>query len=172
MSSGINPIDLNLASNYIVLTNLNILNYMTEINGTKLEQYNSDVNKVESDEDTQAVSEKEDVDNTQKIQSEQNAQTYYDKQIIEDALNLAADLGIYVSAGSDIQTLMDNIKSRLDDLKSAFNGNENLNGVVEEYSNRYDYIFAQYMDKKAVLQNQVLTTLDVMSLNNIASSGM
>ncbi|MGN0196665.1 MAG: hypothetical protein ACI4B8_01530 [Candidatus Gastranaerophilaceae bacterium] len=171
--SPVNSIEAyNMAASLYVSTSTNLMYTLTDVTIRRLQELNIDVDEVSSEAEAQEIIAEEEAKQTEQTQSAQNAETYYDKQIINDAVQLAEDLGLYVSTDVDILTLMENIQNYLASLEAAVSGNENLEKVVEEYSNRYDYIYSQYMDKKATLSSQVLGSLDVMGSNNIASITM
>ncbi len=161
-----------MAASLYVSTSTNLMYTLTDVTIRRLQELNIDVDEVSSEDEAQEIIAEEEAKQTEQTQSAQNAETYYDKQIINDAVQLAEDLGLYVSTDVDILTLMENIQNYLASLEAAVSGNENLEKVVEEYSNRYDYIYSQYMDKKSTLSSQVLGSLDVMGSNNIASITM
>lgn len=171
--SPVNSIEAyNMAASLYVSTSTNLMYTLTDVTIRRLQELNIDVDEVSSEDEAQEIIAEEEAKQTEQTQSAQNAETYYDKQIINDAVQLAEDLGLYVSTYVDILTLMENIQNYLASLEAAVSGNENLEKVVEEYSNRYDYIYSQYMDKKSTLSSQVLGSLDVMGSNNIASITM
>lgn len=171
--SPVNSIEAyNMAASLYVSTSTNLMYTLTDVTIRRLQELNINVDEVSSEDEAQAIIAEEEAKQTEQTQSAQNAETYYDKQIINDAVQLAEDLGLYVSTDVDILTLMENIQNYLASLEAAVSGNENLEKVVEEYSNRYDYIYSQYMDKKSTLSSQVLGSLDVMGSNNIASITM
>ena len=171
--SPVNSIEAyNMAASLYVSTSTNLMYTLTDVTIRRLQELNIDVDEVSSEAEAQEIIAEEEAKQTEQTQSAQNAETYYDKQIINDAVQLAEDLGLYVSTDVDILTLMENIQNYLASLEAAVSGNENLEKVVDEYSNRYDYIYSQYMDKKATLSSQVLGSLDVMGSNNIASITM
>lgn len=171
--SPVNSIEAyNMAASLYVSTSTNLMYTLTDVTIRRLQELNIDVDEVSSEAEAQEIIEEEEAKQTEQTQSAQNAETYYDKQIINDAVQLAEDLGLYVSTDVDILTLMENIQNYLASLEAAVSGNENLEKVVEEYSNRYDYIYSQYMDKKSTLSSQVLGSLDVMGSKNIASITM
>lgn len=171
--SPVNSIEAyNMGASLYVSTSTNLMFTLTDVTIRRLQELNIDVDEVSSEDEAQKIIAEEEAKQTEQTQSAQNAETYYDKQIINDAVQLAEDLGLYVSTDVDILTLMENIQNYLASLEAAVSGNENLEKVVEEYSNRYDYIYSQYMDKKSTLSSQVLGSLDVMGSNNIASITM
>lgn len=171
--SPVNSIEAyNMAASLYVSTSTNLMYTLTDVTIRRLQELNINVDEVSSEDEAQAIIAEEEAKQTEQTQSAQNAETYYDKQIINDAVQLAEDLGLYVSTDVDILTLMENIQNYLASLEAAVSGNENLEKVVEEYSNRYDYIYSQYMDKKSTLSSQVLGSLDVMGSNNIAAITM
>ena len=171
--SPVNSIEAyNMAASLYVSTSTNLMYTLTDVTIRRLQELNIDVDEVSSEAEAQEIIAEEEAKQTEQTQSAQNAETYYDKQIINDAVQLAEDLGLYVSTDVDILTLMENIQNYLASLEAAVSGNENLEKVIEEYSNRYDYIYSQYMDKKSTLSSQVLGSLDVMGSNNIASITM
>ena len=171
--SPVNSIEAyNMAASLYVSTSTNLMYTLTDVTIRRLQELNIDVDEVSSEAEAQEIIAEEEAKQTEQTQSAQNAETYYDKQIINDAVQLAEDLGLYVSTDVDILTLMENIQNYLASLEAAVSGNENLEKVVEEYSNRYDYIYSQYMDKKSTLSSQVLGSLDVMGSNNISSITM
>ena len=171
--SPVNSIEAyNMAASLYVSTSTNLMYTLTDVTIRRLQELNIDVDEVSSEAEAQEIIAEEEAKQTEQTQSAQNAETYYDKQIINDAVQLAENLGLYVSTDVDILTLMENIQNYLASLEAAVSGNENLEKVVEEYSNRYDYIYSQYMDKKSTLSSQVLGSLDVMGSNNIASITM
>ena len=164
----INPIDSMMvaSSTYTEMTAQHMA-AISDVTRRQLEEYDISVRDVSSEKDAQKkIDEKKQTD---KVKAQQNAETYYDKQIVSDALHLAEDIGLSVMYGTDILILMDNIKSRLTELKDTVGDNKNLSKVVEEYSNRYDYIYAQYMNKKDFLNNQVIMSLDAMSVSSLAT---
>lgn len=170
MTSPINSItSINIVSSYIAAENAKMLSAVTNLTKKRLEEYGVDVEKIQTEDEALAILEEKELEETEQLQSSQNGETYYDKQIISDALDLASDLGLYFDTGIDLETLMENIQNRLAELKSAVGDNENLNEVVDEYSNRYDYIYSQYMNKKSVLSSQLTASLDISGLNNIAA---
>ena len=171
--SPVNSIEAyNMAASLYVSTSTNLMYTLTDVTIRRLQELNIDVDEVSSEAEAQEIIAEEEAKQTEQTQYAKNAETYYDKQIINDAVQLAEDLGLYVSTDVDILTLMENIQNYLASLEAAVSGNENLEKVVEEYSNRYDYIYSQYMDKKSTLSSQVLGSLDVMGSNNIASITM
>lgn len=171
--SPVNSIEAyNMAASLYVSTSTNLMYTLTDVTIRRLQELNIDVDEVSSEDEAQEIIAEEEAKQTEQTQSAQNAETYYDKQIINDAVQLAEDLGLYVSTDVNILTLMENIQNYLASLEAAVSGNENLEKVVEEYSNRYDYIYSQYMDKKSTLSSQVLGSLDVMGSNNIAAITM
>ena len=171
--SPVNSIEAyNMAASLYVSTSTNLMYTLTDVTIRRLQELNIDVDEVSSEDEAQEIIAEEEAKQTEQTQSAQNAETYYDKQIINEEVQLAEDLGLYVSTDVDILTLMENIQNYLASLEAAVSGNENLEKVVEEYSNRYDYIYSQYMDKKSTLSSQVLGSLDVMGSNNIASITM
>ena len=171
--SPVNSIEAyNMAASLYVSTSTNLMYTLTDVTIRRLQELNIDVDEVSSEAEAQEIIAEEEAKQTEQTQSAQNAETYYDKQIINDAVQLAEDLGLYVSTDVDILTLMENIQNYLASLEAAVSGNENLEKVVEEYSNRYDYIYSQYMDKKSTLSSQLLGSLHVMGSNNIASITM
>ena len=152
--SPVNSIEAyNLAASLYVSTSTNLMNALTDVTRRRLQELNIDVDEVSSEDEAQEIIAEEEAKQTEQTQS-------------------AQDLGLYVSTDVDILTLMENIQNYLASLEAAVSGNENLEKVVEEYSNRYDYIYSQYMDKKSTLSSQVLGSLDVMGSNNIASITM
>lgn len=172
MTSPISSItNLNIVSSYIAAENAKMLSAVTNLTKKRLEEYGVDVDKIQTEDEALAILEEkelEETEQTEQLQSSQNSETYYDKQIMSDALDLASDLGLYFDTSIDLETLMENIQNRLAELKSAVGDNENLNKVVDEYSNRYDYIYSQYMDKKSVLSAQLIASVEISGLNNIA----
>lgn len=169
MADGISAINLITASNaYYTATSINLQNNLSSITLRRLQEYGINVEEVKSEEEAQTIIEEKEAEKTQKIQTQQNSESYYDKQIMSDVINLAEDLGIYVGSDTDVETIMDNIQSRLTHLQNIVGDNKNLKSVVEEYSNRYDYIYAQYMNKKATLENQIITSLDAMSISFVS----
>lgn len=172
MTSPISSItNLNIVSSYIAAENAKMLSAVTNLTKKRLEEYGVDVDKIQTEDEALAILEEKELEEakqTEQLQSSQNSETYYDKQIMSDALDLASDLGLYFDTSIDLETLMENIQNRLTELKSAVGDNENLNKVVDEYSNRYDYIYSQYMDKKSVLSAQLIASVEISGLNNIA----
>lgn len=171
MISPISSKDINVVLSYIVATKAKVLNSVTNLTRRRLEEYGVDADEFQTEDDALLVlkqKELEESEKTKQIKTSQNGETYYDKQIMSDALALASDLGLYFDTDIDFETLMANIQNRLAELKSAVGDNENLNEIVDEYSNRYDYIYSQYMDKKSVLSTQLTASLEVSGLNNIA----
>ncbi|MGN0014908.1 MAG: hypothetical protein ACI37T_05765 [Candidatus Gastranaerophilaceae bacterium] len=172
MTSPISSItNLNIVSSYIAAENAKMLSAVTNLTKKRLEEYGVDVDKIQTEDEALAILEEKELEEakqTEQLQSSQNSETYYDKQIMSDALDLASDLGLYFDTSIDLETLMENIQNRLAELKSAVSDNENLNKVVDEYSNRYDYIYSQYMDKKSVLSAQLIASVEISGLNNIA----
>lgn len=167
MSEGISAINAVAANSLYVSTSTNILSALTDITCRRLEEYNINVEDVSSEEEARAIIEQKEAEKVKKNESAKNAETYFDKQIIADAINLSEDLGLFVSSDTDIRTLMENIKDRLNHLSNIVGDNKNMKKVVDEYSNRYDYIYAQYMNKKDFLSNQIITSLDAMSVNGV-----
>ena len=165
----INPIDamMTASSLYAESTAMH-LTAITEATRRQLDKYDINVRDVSSEEEAQRLIEEK--KQTEQVKAQQNGETYYDKQIISDAINLAEDLGLSVMMGTDILVLMDNIQARLTQLQNSVGNNDNLKKVVDEYSNRYDYIYAQYMNKKDFLESQIITTLDAMSLTGVSVS--
>ena len=163
----INPIDeMMVASSAYTEMTAQHMAALSDVTRRQLEEYDISVRDVSSEEEAQKlIDEKK---QTEKVKTQQNAETYYDKQIISDAINLAEDIGLSVMYGTNILILMDNIKSRLTELKDTVGDNKNLSKVVDEYSNRYDYIYAQYMNKKDFLNNQIITSLDAMSVSSVS----
>ena len=164
MSEGIKAISAltSAQSSYYLATVSNVLSSITEVTKRRLEEYNIEVEEVTAEEEAVAIIEEKEAEKTQQTQTVQNSETYYDKQILADAINLASDLGIYVGSNTDVITLMDNIQNRLAEIESAVGDNENMSKIVEEYTNRYDYIYAQYMNKKDTLSDQIIKSLDIM----------
>lgn len=171
MTSPISATDINIVSSYIAATNAKMLIAVTNLTRKRLEEYGVDVDEIQSEDEALAILQQKELEESEKtgqLKISQNGETYYDKQIMSDALDLASDLGLYFDTGIDLDTLMENIQNRLTELRSAVGDNENLNEVVDEYSNRYDYIYSQYMDKKSVLSSQLTASIEISGLNNIA----
>ncbi|MBQ2644837.1 hypothetical protein IJG14_04605 [bacterium] len=169
MSMSINETNsAEVAASLYIATSTKIMTNLTEATKSKLVQYNIDVEKVNSEEEAQALINEKETEKIEKNNSSKNAETYYDKQIISDAINLAEDLGLYVDTSTDIETLMYNIQSRLTQLQNTLGDSENMKKIVDEYSNRYDYIYAQYMNKKEFLSTQIITSLDAMSIGSVS----
>ena len=137
------------ANQLAVTVSTNILTTLSSMTLRRLNELDINTENINSEEDALAAIEAKEAEQAkaEKTESEQNAQTYYDKQIISDAIQLAQDLGLYVSQDDELSVVMDNIKDRLDELQAELGGNDNTKSVVDEYSNRYDYIYAQYMNK-------------------------
>lgn len=166
----INAIDAANASALYVNTTTQIYTTLNEITQRRLEEYGIDVSTVKSEKDAEKILQEKETEKTEKTNSQKNAETYYDKQVISDAINLAEDIGIYVGFDTDVRTIMENIKYRLTMLNNTVGDNKHLKEVIDEYSNRYDYIYAQYMNKKDFLENQIVTSLDAMSVSSATLS--
>ncbi len=173
MTAGISAIEsYSIAASYFISTSTNLLKTVTDLTRRKLETHGITVSETTTEQEAQAVLEEKEAEKTQKTQSVQNSETYYDKQIMADALSLAQDLGIYVGGNIDIYTLMENIKDQLTMLEGVIGDNKNMKAILDEYQSRYAYVYSQYMDKKGTLANQMVSTLDIMGSTNIASSGL
>ncbi len=162
------------ANQLAVTVSTNILTTLSSMTLRRLNELDINTENINSEEDALAAIEAKEAEQAkaEKTESEQNAQTYYDKQIISDAIQLAQDLGLYVSQDDELSVVMDNIKDRLDELQAELGGNDNTKSVVDEYSNRYDYIYAQYMNKATTLKSQIITSLDVMGMNGAVSASL
>lgn len=162
------------ANQLAVTVSTNILTTLSSMTLRRLNELDINTENINSEEDALAAIEAKEAEQAkaEKTESEQNAQTYYDKQIISDAIHLAQDLGLYVSQDDELSVVMDNIKDRLDELQAELGGNDNTKSVVDEYSNRYDYIYAQYMNKATTLKSQIITSLDVMGMNGAVSASL
>ena len=162
------------ANQLAVTVSTNILTTLSSMTLRRLNELDINTENINSEEDALVAIEAKEAEQAkaEKTESEQNAQTYYDKQIISDAIQLAQDLGLYVSQDDELSVVMDNIKDRLDELQAELGGNDNTKSVVDEYSNRYDYIYAQYMNKATTLKSQIITSLDVMGMNGAVSASL
>lgn len=171
MTSGINEINSQAlaASSLYISTSVKVYTALKESTLSKLKSYNIEVTETMTEEEAQEIIEEKEAEKAQQTQATQNSETYYDKQIITDAKNLASDLGLFTNEDTDVLTLMENIAARLQELETSVGDNENLKNVVDEYSNRYDYIYAQYMNKKSTLSSQIVSSMDIMGLNGISS---
>lgn len=169
--SEINSIAMN---QLYISTTTSILNSLSAMTLRRLKELDIDTANIVSEEEALAAIEEKETEEAQSVQTEsaQNAQTYYDKQIIADAIQLAQDLGLTVSQNDELSVVMDNIKNRLDELQAQLGGNQNTKDVVDEYTNRYDYIYSQYMNKGSTLKSQIITSLDVMGTNGAVSAGL
>lgn len=172
MVDKISEINSIAANQLAISTTTNILNSLSAMTLRRLDELDINTEGIDSEEEALAAIDAKEAEKTQKTESEQNAQTYYDKQIIADAIQLAQDLGLYVSQDDELTVVMDNIKDRLDELQAQLGGNENTKSVVDEYSSRYDYIYAQYMNKATTLKSQIITSLDVMGTSGAVSAGL
>lgn len=174
MVDKISEINSVAANQLAISTTTSIMNSLSAMTWRRLNELDINTEEITSEEDALAAIEAKEAEETKagKTDSEQNAQTYYDKQIIADAIQLAQDLGLSVSQDDELTVVMDNIKDRLDELQAQLGGNENTKSVVDEYSNRYDYIYAQYMNKGSTLKNQIITSLDVMGTSGAVSAGL
>lgn len=172
MVDKISEINSIAANQLAIATTTNILNSLSAMTLRRLDELDISTTEINSEEEALAAIEAKEIEKTQKTEAEQNAQTYYDKQIIADAIQLAQDLGLYVSQDDELSVVMDNIKDRLEELQAQLSGNENTKNVVDEYSNRYDYIYAQYMNKATTLKTQIITSLDVMGTSGTVSAGL
>jgi len=167
--SAVNLIDVQAQNAYYVATTTQVYNSLSEITLRHLQEYGINIEEVKSEEEAQSLIDKKEAEKTEKV-SQQNAESYYDKQIMSDLVNLAEDLGVYVGSGTDIFTLIDNVQARLTHLENTVGDNKNLKSIVDEYSNRYDYIYAQYMNRKSTLEYQIISSLDAMSISNVSLS--
>lgn len=172
MVDKISEINSIAANQLAISTTTNILNSLSAMTLRRLDELDINTEGIDSEEEALAAIDAKEAEKTQKTESEQNAQTYYDKQIIADAIQLAQDLGLYVSQDDELTVVMDNIKDRLDELQAQLGGNDNTKSVVDEYSSRYDYIYAQYMNKATTLKSQIITSLDVMGTSGAVSAGL
>lgn len=157
-----------------VATTTSILNSLSSMTLRRLNDLDISTEGITSEEEALAAIEEKEAEETKAAQTEsaQNAQTYYDKQIISDAIQLAQDLGLTVSQNDELSVVMDNIKYRLSELQEQLSGNQNTKDVVDEYTNRYDYIYSQYMNKGSTLKSQIITSLDVMGMNGAVSASL
>ena len=174
MVDKISEINSVAANQFAVAVSSNILATLSSMTLRRLNELDINTENITSEEDALAAIEAKEAEQAkaEKTESEQNAQTYYDKQIISDAIQLAQDLGLYVSQDDELSVVMDNIKDRLEELQAELGGNENTKNVVDEYSNRYDYIYAQYMNKGSTLKSQIITSLDVMGVSGAVSASI
>lgn len=174
MVDKISEINSVAANQLYIATTTSILKSLSSMTLRRLKELNIDTESIASEEEALAAIEEKEAEQTQSVQTEsaQNAQTYFDKQIIADAIQLAQDLGLSVSQNDELSVVMDNIKNRLDELQAQLGGNQNTKDVVDEYTNRYDYIYAQYMNKGSTLKSQIITTLDVMGTSGAVSAGL
>lgn len=174
MVDKISEINSVAANQFAVAVSSNILATLSSMTLRRLNELDINTDNITSEEDALATIEAKEAEQAkaEKTESEQNAQTYYDKQIISDAIQLAQDLGLYVSQDDELSVVMDNIKDRLEELQAELGGNENTKNVVDEYSNRYDYIYAQYMNKGSTLKSQIITSLDVMGVSGAVSASI
>ncbi len=174
MVDKISEINSVAANQFAVAVSSNILATLSSMTLRRLNELDINTENITSEEDALATIEAKEAEQAkaEKTESEQNAQTYYDKQIISDAIQLAQDLGLYVSQDDELSVVMDNIKDRLEELQAELGGNENTKNVVDEYSNRYDYIYAQYMNKGSTLKSQIITSLDVMGVSGAVSASI
>ena len=172
MVDKISEINSIAANQLAISTTTNILNSLSAMTLRRMDELDINTEGINSEEEALAAIDAKEAEKTQQTESEQNAQTYYDKQIIADAIQLAQDLGLYVSQDDELTVVMDNIKDRLDELQAQLGGNDNTKSVVDEYSNRYDYIYAQYMNKATTLKTQIITSLDVMGTSGAVSAGL
>lgn len=171
MTSGISEINSQaaIASAQYVTTSLNVMTSLKESTIAKLKSYNVEATENMTEEEAQKIIDEKEAEKAQQTQATQNSETYYDKQIITDAKSLAEDIGVFTGEDTDVLTLMENIAARLQQLESTVGDNKNLKSIVDEYSNRYDYIYAQYMNKKSTLSSQIVSSMDIMGLNGISS---
>ncbi len=174
MVDKISEINSVAANQLYIATTTSILNSLSSMTLRRLKELDINTEKINSEEEALAAIEEKENEKTQTENTiaEQNAQTYYDKQIIADAIQLAQDLGLSVMQNDELSVVMDNIKNRLDELQAQLSGNENTKDVVDEYTNRYDYIYAQYMNKGSTLKSQIITSLDVMGMNGAVSASL
>lgn len=172
MVDKISEINSIAANQLAISTTTSIMNSLSAMTWQRLNELGINTEEINSEEDALDAIEAKEAEQAQKTESEQNAQTYYDKQIIADAIQLAQDLGLYVTQDDELTVVMDNIKDRLEELQAQLGGNENTKSVVDEYSNRYDYIYAQYMNKATTLKTQIITSLDVMGTSGAVSAGL
>ncbi|MCR5261098.1 MAG: hypothetical protein K6C94_04595 [Candidatus Gastranaerophilales bacterium] len=166
--SAINLMNVQAQNAYYVATTTQLYSSLSELTLYRLQEYGIRTEEIKSEDEAQALIEKKEAEKAEKVKAQQNGETYYDKQIMSDLIHLAEDIGVYVGTSTDIFTLVDNVKARLTHLQNIVGDNKNLKSIVDEYSNRYDYIYAQYMDKKATLQNQIITSLDAMSISFVS----
>lgn len=171
MTLGISEINSQtaIASAQYISTSFNVMTALKESTITKLKSYNIEVTEKMTEEEAQKIIDEKEAEKAQQTQATQNSETYYDKQIITDAKSLAEDIGVFTGEDTDVLTLMENIATRLKELESTVGDNKNLKSIVDEYSNRYDYIYAQYMNKKSTLSSQIVSSMDIMGLNGISS---
>jgi DNA polymerase II small subunit/DNA polymerase delta subunit B len=174
MTDGITSITAALNANYIA-TSTNLASKLSSLTLRRLKEYDIDVNEVTSEAEATALIKEKEAEKAQQAaqtESSQNGQTYYDKQIISDAIQLASDLGLSVSQDTEVDVIMTNINDRLTQLSGQLGNNENMKKVVDEYTNRFDYIYAQYMNKGSTLKSEVVSTLDVMGMNGAVSTNL
>lgn len=174
MTSGISEINSQtaIASALYLSTTANVMTALKESTIKKLKIYDIEITQTMTEDEAQKIINDKEAEKTQQTQSSQNAETYYDKQILADAIQLAGDLGLYIGSDTNVETIMDNIQNRLAELSSAVGDNDNMSKIVEEYTNRYDYIYAQYMNKKDTLSNQIISSLDIMGTTSVATAMM
>lgn len=119
-----------------------------------------DAEEVKSNEEAEAIlAQKEETAKVSETEDKTNGVSYYDKELLNDIRLLALDLGLYVSEDTDMETLLYNISVQIALLKDLFANNDNLKEVAQQFDDRYQNIYANYMSKRNTLQNQTLVSL-------------
>ena len=139
-----------------------VLNLSTLSISLKRRLINAGVNaeEVKSDEEAEAIlAQKEETAKVKETENETQGVSYYDKQFMNDVRLLAQDLGLYVSEDTDMETLLYNISVQIALLKDLFANNDNLKEVAQQFDDRYQNLYANYMSKRNTLQNQTLISL-------------
>lgn len=139
-----------------------VLNLSTLSISLKRRLINAGVNaeEVKSDEEAEAIlAQKEETAKVKETENETQGVSYYDKQFMNDVRLLAQDLGLYVSEDTDMETLLYNISVQIALLKDLFANNDNLKEVAQQFDDRYQNLYANYMSERNTLQNQTLISL-------------
>jgi len=139
-----------------------VLNLSTLSISLKRRLINAGVNaeEVKSDEEAEAIlAQKEETAKVKETENETQGVSYYDKQFMNDVRLLAQDLGLYVSEDTDMETLLYNISVQIALLKDLFANNDNLKEVAQQFDDRYQNLYANYMSERNTLQNQTLVSL-------------
>ena len=139
-----------------------VLNLSTLSISLKRRLINAGVNaeEVKSDEEAEAIlAQKEETAKVKETENETQGVSYYDKQFMNDVRLLAQALGLYVSEDTDMETLLYNISVQIALLKDLFANNDNLKEVAQQFDDRYQNLYANYMSKRNTLQNQTLISL-------------